>query len=305
MKFEESGLPKNAKVEQAFDHAYGHLMAQKEALVNNETENLEAAYNRGIAQAQALANELTETDPEKANILRDRIEAAKQKHPENLKKIPEKVEAYLEGIFTRDTLGIALEISNYATAKKGKNALIAAALLCNSAKTNVDINDIEEKFGEAIAGLTIEISDLTESDREDLVGGKDLEQLSSDAKKIFLAISIVTLKNTPDNVKRQLEQIASQLGTTLDNLKVDLEFEEDQAKEYLKLLRSLRGLDTGLDARAVDLFNQVTASFNSPLKMQEQAGQLVLAGLSNPYDDAQKGPPPPPKNGSDGPQDVF
>ncbi len=259
MKFDYTGLTKDALVEEAFDYAQEHNKKLVPEITLQLEKQLDEQYQQRLAQLDDArdAGYVTEDQYNQNKMQLDRS-AEFQK-----KTLPMIAQQQLEYMFSSAKLAPALELQK--NSESSSPALIAAALLIDCVRDPVDYKKVEAKFGGAVAGLIAEVLHI-----ESYPGTApaDISAASTDAKRIFMA-----------GLTTELSQIVQQLAMMPPGAMAEAppKYEETVFNQ----VKLFWGNDQKQDKRLVDVFNRAAEALSSSYRIEvTPSGQPKLVESS-------------------------
>lgn len=287
MRFQESGLPNDKLIEEAFNFSLASIMAnQKEALkaFQSQIGAMHAENMRGLD----LAHRAGDVKDDEYKMQKQMLEKMRD---DQLKAGPALISQELGRVFEARRLAPAKEIADNADG--ASPALISALLLVDTVRSPLDYQNVEKRFGSAVAGLVAEVLhiDAYPSERD-----VTLAKAAPDSKRAYMALLITTISH----ISLQIEQAMKA------NPMQQIMLPPGQEEQMFANAKTMWGTDKKLDARFLDVFNKAADVISSPFRVELDAAgapELVrdVSGL-------RKGPKPagpkPPGNGGLG-GDVF
>jgi len=257
MKFEDTKLPKDKVVQEAFNHANENnkalgpeIKAQIELQIENTFHQLDALRDNGQIDDFVYANE------------KARLEQTKR-------MLPQIVQQQLDMILREEVIAPALEL--HVHSENAAPEVLAAAMLVTSAPDPVDFAEIEANFGKAVSAPLAQVLHINahrgvEAQRVNLANATD------DAKRIFKANFSVALARLPLEARRAPpgKQLMMQEEVTF------------------RPIKALWGSDKKQDARLVDVFNKAATALNAAYKIE-----IVKVDDKTSYPQLVKNTPPP------------
>jgi hypothetical protein len=280
MKFEDTKLPGDKLVEDAFNYAQDYNKALAPELLAQFKQQVESRYATDLLFLNE-DKEAGQIDEDKYNASKSRLDMVKEAQ---LKQLPRIVDQQLENIFTTAKLGPVQEISNHSD--NATPALLAATMLVDCVRDPVDYKKVEGTFGGAVGGLIAEILHIDSYPGTLLAS---LSDASADAKRIFMAGMSSSLNTVAEQVKKLPP---GQM----------LRFPPKQEETMFSQAKVIWGNDKKQDARLTDVFNKAAEAMNSNYRLE-----LTAAGAPDLVESIRKAPPKmlpgpkkPPKAGDDG-----
>lgn len=288
MRFHESGLPNDKLIEEAFNFSFATIMAnQKDALKSFQAQinAMHAENMHGLDMARRSGD----VKDDEYKMQKDMLEKMRD---DQLKAGPSLISQELGRVFEQRRLAPAKEIADNAD---GVNpALISAILLVDTVRSPLDFQNVEKRFGTAVAGLVAEVLhiDAYPSERD-----VTLAKAAPDSKRAYMALLITTIN-----------QISSQIEQALKaNPMQKIMLPPGQEEQMFANAKTMWGVDKKLDARFLDVFNKAADIVSSPFKVElDASGAPELVRDATPARKGPKptGPKPPGGNGGLG-GDVF
>jgi hypothetical protein len=270
MKFSESGLPADAKIEAAFNFSYANTKSLKSEMLQGFKEQVNGMFSENLQmldaakfQGQINENQYLQEKAQLENMLKAQLAMG-----------PHVVDEELDNVFARNRLGAALELQQ--NSDSASSEAVAAALLVECVRSPVDYKRIEAKFGEGVAGLVAEILhiDAYPHNRAD-----NLAAAGTDTKRVYLSMMV----NSLNQISHQAQEMA-QVGQKV-------ELPPGQEVALFENIKSLRGNDKKLDQRAIESFNAVTTLLGSPFTAEVNTkGELTLVKNTVPSKRPLRGP---------------
>ena len=258
MKFEESGLPKDKLVEEAFEYGRNFsLKNRKSALAdfNRQMDDIHAGNMLGL-DLDKDAGKVPEAEYKQIRAQLEKM------HEDHLKQGPGLVEQALNAIFVARRVKPALEMANNSETPTAD--MVAATLLCECIRSTKDFQAITAQFGAKIANIVAEIAHI---DAYPDQRAESIAEASSDAKRVYLAWLDASVNN-----------IAEQVGNAARaNPPQKLSLPPGHEKQMYADAQLLWGVDKKLDARFVDGFNRACEGTGSPFRLEtDDKGALTL-----------------------------
>jgi hypothetical protein len=282
MKFQESGLPKNKLLEEAFNYSYANVMSYTKEAMEDFTQQIGESHAQNLEALNAAKAAGNMSDEE---YQREKKELEKMRDAQ-LKMGPPMIEKELNRMFKQRRLAPALEILK--NSDKSSMELMAAVMLLESVRSPKDYLHVAATFGENIAGLVAELQhiDAYSSER-----AANLAVAGSDTKRAYVAVIISSL----DQIVAQFQQMAKL------NPQHKIMFHPGQEEEIYGNIKPLWGNDKKLDQRFVAAFNRTAETTSSSFRMEVNGSgelELIKNNLKPPSNNT--GPKPTGPGGKDG-----
>jgi len=254
MRFENTGLVKDALVEKAFDFAQNYTQTLAPEITEKLGGQLQDSYDEQIGQIGAALDDgridQTKFDALKAQL--DRSLDAQQK------RLPQIVQRQLELAFIQGTVSPVLELQRHS--ESASPALVATALLSACVRDPLDFQKIEKAFGGAVAGIIAELEHIKAYPAS---ANDSLSTASPDAKRIYLS-----------HVTHELDKVLDQILQLPPG--AALQFPPRQEESILGKAKAVWGNDEKLDKRLVTVFNRAAEALSS----EKRIAVDVNAGLT-------------------------
>jgi hypothetical protein len=266
MKFQESGLPNNEILEEAFNYSYENAMSYTDEAMVDFTQQITEGYLQNLEELNAK---------KKAGEVPDDIYKLEKKELERvrdaqLKMGPRLIERELNNMFKNRRLAPALEILKNSTASSPE--LMAAVILVESVRSPKDWLQLADKFGPGIAGIVAELQHI---DAYSAKRSTNLAQASSDIKRAYMAVIITSLEQIVAHFQQMVKM----------NPQHKITFSAGQEEEIFGNVKLLWGNDKKLDQRFVAAFNRAAETTTSLFRMEVDAAgaiELVKSNLKPP-----------------------
>lgn len=274
MKFEDTKLPNEKVVRDAFDHAQENVKEFAPEIEAQLGAQLEMV--RDILTKMEEAKNAGRLSEEKYNAQKAQLEQQKNMIEKNMPMI---VAQQLDGIFRQKVLAPVMELHNHS--ENNSPEVLAAALLLDCVPDPVDFEEIVAKFGKGVSDPLKNVLHI-DAHRGAKAQEANLAKASEGERRIFKAELAIDLMKLPSQ--------AMQLPMGM-SMKVDEE-------SLFRPIKQLWGGDKKQDARLLDVFNKVATALKSSYKIELTDGAPVLV-----KNVPQKALPPgkkPPMIGDDG-----
>lgn len=285
MKFYESGLPDSKLVEEAFDYSAVNTMSnQKDALKNfSQQVVMMHSQNMMMLDAEKRMGSMSEDEYDKQKKMLEKM------RDDQMNAGPMLISEELGKMFVAKRVAPAKEIADHCT--NAAPELIAAVLLIDCVRSPIDYQNIEKKFGSAVAGLIAEVVhiDAYPSERD-----TNLAKAGADTKRAYMSLLITSLDQIVEQIKR----------SSAMNPMHQAMFPPGQEEQLYSNAKLMWGNDAKLDARFVESFNKASEAASSVFKLEVDASgelELVKGAPPSPKGPAFKprGPKPPGGKGGD------
>lgn len=266
MQFNESGLPDNDTLRQAFDFSYTNIMEQSDVLVEGFVQQIEIIRaQQMMAIDRAIENEEDYVKREELKMQKDALEMMLK---QLIDSAPEKIATELEEVFSSQSVNAAREIAFHSENPSTDN--IAAALLVSCIKSARDFQKISKTFGKQVATIASEVADITAHPQNRI---PRLKKASKEARSVYLAMGIGSIGYICDKVSAMENDV--QPG---NEIMTEIELPDNHEENMFQDIKTLWGTDKTLDTRIVDAFNRMTLATNSDSRISiDKKGNPVLS----------------------------
>ncbi len=252
MKFEDTKLPNEKLVVDAFNHAYEDNQALGPDMKRQIEQQIELGYqaNMTYLNQDKASGQVTEEQYKSDKAMIDKQRDAQ------LKQVPLIVTQQLDTIFATTRLGPVQELQNHS--ENNSSTLLAAALLLDSVRDPICAKKIEEQFGSPVFGLIAEVLHIDSHPNQQEA---NLPAASSDAKRVFVA-----------GLTGSLDQVVTQMAKSRQPLR----FPPGQEEMMFTRAKLVWGNDKKLDTRLVDVFNRAAEAMGSKFRIELSGGKPDL-----------------------------
>jgi hypothetical protein len=281
MKFEETTLPKDALVEEAFNYANENNKATAPELTAQITQQIELQHQQQLLMLDAKKDAGQMSDDE-FNLSKSRLDLQVKMQ---LRQVPLIVQQEIDFRLREKVLGPALELQNHSEASSPE--MLAAALLLSAGRDPVDHDHIAAKFGEAVSKplkqvLHLKAHPAAEEQKANLAAATD------DEKRLYKADMTMGLITLSEQAKQ-----------------MQMMFLPKEEETIFRPIKQLWGQDSKQDLRLADVFNKIAGVMHSPYRVEinETSGapELVKNAQNTPSKPpGPKKPSGPPIKGDDG-----
>lgn len=288
MNFDQSGLPANQLVQDAFNHSYKYLMATTPDLMKSFERQISRMYRDERIMLERSKKNMSEQEYQET--LKELEEGLK----EQLKAGPGIIKRQLDREFANSKVRPAQELFRHAD--KASPEALAAVMLVECIRSPRDFKAIEDNFGPVVATM---VSDLIHIEVYASERAKTLDGVSQDVKRAYLASSIAELATVGERAVAFAKQNPGQR----------MIFPDGHEQTMFDSAKKIWGIDAKLDARLIEVFNKTAEVVLSKFRFEKDAdGDLALVPFTPPTPPKQisgpKKPPTPPGPGNIG-GDVF
>ncbi len=280
MNFNESGLPKNQLVEEAFNYSRTNALGNQKEALKSFQQQIEMIHNQNLLM---LDMEKDSGDMKDDEYKRNK-QSLERMRDDQLKMGPQLIARELENMFEKRRVGPAKIVST--TSDAASPDVVAAVMLIDCVRSPLDYKNVSAKFGDSVANIIAEVVhiDAYPSERD-----VNLSKASSEAKRAYESLLITSL----DQIIEQIQRAAK------ENPQQKIMFPPGQEEQIYSDIKSLWGNDAKLDKRFIDAFNKASDFAQSPFKLEvDSSGALELVKGT-----VKSGPgvkPPKPKGPGDG-----
>lgn len=258
MQFNESGLPKDKLIEQAFNFSRAFTQKARKMALQDFNRQMDEVHATLIADLdkEKVAGRMPEGDYKRQKEMLEKM------HDDQLKQGPALVEQALEGMFVARRVNPALEMAK--NSETPETDLIAATLLCECIRSPKDYQVMTQTFGARVAGLAAEIAhiDAYPEDR-----AANMTEASADAKRVYLAWLSASTNNITEQITRAKKERPEE----------KLALPPGHEKQLYADVQPLWGVDKKLDARFLDVFNRLCEASGSAFRLEvDDKGSLNL-----------------------------
>lgn len=279
MNFNESGLPKNQLVEEAFNFSRANAQNNQKEALKSFQQQIEMIHNQNLLM---LDMEKDSGDMKDDEYKRNKI-ALERMRDDQLKMGPQLITRELENMFEKRRVGPAKVAATHAD--NATPEVVAAIMLVDCVRSPLDYKNVSATFGDAVAGIIAEVVhiDAYPSERD-----TNLSKASADAKRAYESLLITSLDQIIDQIQKAAKE----------NPQQKIMFPPGQEEQIYSDIKSLWGNDKKLDKRFIDAFNKASDLAQSPFKLETDASgalDLVKGAVK-----AGPGVKPPKPKGPDG-----
>jgi len=292
MEFKDSGLPQNKLVEDAFNYSKANALAGEKEALKNVQQQVGMIFDQQkmeldmLKQGGAISD--AEYEEEKKNLEKQR--------QMQMGALGPMIQKGLMEMFSGKRVGPARELQQHSDGASPE--VLAAVMLVECVRSPIDYENIEKKFGGAVAGLVAEVAhiDAYPSERSE-----NLKKAGADTKRAFISRALTDMEATTKAIEKASKNPFARIMMP-----------PGQEQDLFEDAKAVWGADKKLDARFLQLFNKFTEAAGSTFRAELDAkGELELVKGAAPAKPPKlltgpKGPKPPkpPGNGGIG-GDVF
>lgn len=292
MEFKDSGLPQNKLVEEAFNYSKANALAGEKEMLKNVQQQVGMIFDQQKHMLD-MAKRTGELTPEEYEDEKKNLEKQRELQMNAVKPM---VQKSLIELFDSKRVGPAQELVK--NAESASPEVLAAVMLVDCVRSPIDYENIEKKFGSAVAGIVAEVTHIDAYPSERV---ENLQKAGNDTKRAYLSLLVTSL-----------ESISKEISKTARNPLQRVMLPPGQEEQLYNDATPIWGTDKKLDARFVEAFNKVAKGVQSVFRLEVgtagdlqlvkdpslAAGPKLLGGPKGPK------PPKPPGNGGIG-GDVF
>lgn len=292
MEFKDSGLPQNKLVEEAFNYSKANALAGEKEMLKNVQQQVGMIFDQQKHMLD-MAKRTGELSPEEYEDEKKNLEKQRELQMNAVKPM---VQKSLIELFDSKRVGPAQELVK--NAENASPEVLAAVMLVDCVRSPIDYENIEKKFGSAVAGIVAEVTHIDAYPSERV---ENLQKAGTDTKRAYLSLLVTSL-----------ESISKEISKTARNPLQRVMLPPGQEEQLYNDATPIWGTDKKLDARFVEAFNKVAKGVQSVFRLEVgtagdlqlvkdpslAAGPKLLGGPKGPK------PPKPPGNGGIG-GDVF
>lgn len=292
MEFKDSGLPQTKLVEDAFNYSKANALAGEKEALKNVQQQVTLIFDQQKMMLDA-AKQSGQLNDEQYEAQKKRLEKQRELQMNALKPM---VQKGLTEMFVSKRLAPAKELQK---ADVVSPEALAAILLVECVRSPIDFDNVEKKFGSAVAGIVAEVAhiDAYPSERSE-----NLQKAGADTKRAYLSLLITSL-----------EDISQEVAKASKNPFQKIILPPGQEEQLFGDAQPVWGTDKKLEARFVESFNKLAQATSSIFRIETGAkgepelvkdpslasGTKLITGPKGP-----KPPKPPAGNGGIG-DDVF
>lgn len=265
MQFNESGLPKDKLVEQAFNFSHTFTMRARKMALQDFNRQMDEIHTNLIADLdkEKEASRMPDADYKRQKEMLERM------HDDQLKQGPALVEQALEAMFVARRVNPALEMAKNSETPEAD--LIAATLLCECIRSPKDFKAMTQTFGARVADLAAEIAHIDAYPDE---RAANMTEASTDAKRVYLAWLSASTNNIAEQITRAKKERPEE----------KLSLPPGHEKQLYADVQPLWGVDKNLDARFLAVFNRLCEASGSAFRMEvdDKGGLNLVQGSLTP-----------------------